>query len=177
MTIDQIRTDSSTDGTDSSTDGSDSSTDNRTGTTGVPVRSTRAVGRPAAAPVPGPVSPGDEPKGRRHVARMVVGVLGLLALVGGLALAFMPYDRGLVGYLDGSRTLVESECAAPVASAFGSTDRTLVDGSTWADGPPCRRSGTARLVVGGLLAVTGIVALGGAARSGRRGVGGAPAQH
>lgn len=146
-----------------------------TGTGGEPVAPGPAAGGPPVgstddpAPVAAPAGEGAARRGRRRVAAVVVGVLGLLALVGGLALAFVPYDRGLVGYLEGSRTIVDSECAAPVAAAFGSSDRTLADGSTWSDGAPCQRSATARLVLGGLLAVTGVAALGGAARSRRAG--------
>lgn len=147
-------------------------THRRSGAAAAPGASTPEVRRSttegAAAPVATSVSDPMASRGRRRAATLVIGVLGLLALAAGFALAFLPYDRVLVGYLEGSRTVVEAQCAAPVSAAFGSGDRTLVDGSTWTDGPPCGHSAVYRLGLGGLLALTGVAAVGAAGRRTRR---------
>lgn len=143
-----------------------------------PAATTPAVpptgGQQGAAPPATPVEVAaaaytvDAARGRPGRTRLIVSVLGALAVVAGLALAVVPYERGLVGYLDGSRTLVASECSAPVVAVFGSSDRTLVDATTWTDEPPCQWSATFRLVLGGLLGVGGAAAIALIASKGRR---------
>ncbi len=103
---------------------------------------------------------GDVPRPTHRLRRWAAGTLGVLAMVAAVALAVWPYQRGLVGYLDGDREVVRTDCGAPIVAAF--TDRTgnlLVDETTWADGPPCQRSAAFRLALAGIVAALGLIAL------------------
>jgi hypothetical protein len=96
----------------------------------------------------------------RTWSRAIVSLLAALAIVAGLALAFVPYSRNLRGYLDGSPDNIQSDCGVPVAEALtGSSSRLLADEGVWFDGPPCQHSARYRAGLGGLLLVGGAYVL------------------
>ena len=104
----------------------------------------------------------------RRVERALVRALAAAAICVGIILAILPYQRVLLGYLDGEPRRVESSCPAPIVGVFGQGDRLLASDGRWTAEPPCRRSSTGRLGVAALLVVGGAVGYVAADRSSRR---------
>jgi hypothetical protein len=87
--------------------------------------------------------------------RFGVSLLCAVGLLIGGFLWFKPYDRSLVGYLDGRRDVVESECPVPIVAVMSApSDRALNPDGTWSAGdPPCQRSAGFRVGLGTMVAV------------------------
>jgi hypothetical protein len=98
---------------------------------------------------------------RTHLLRIrLAGTVGVVALVAAVALAVWPYQRGLVGYLDGDKEIVRTACGAPIVAAFSErTGNLLVDETTWANDPPCQRTAAFRLGLAGILGALGLLGM------------------
>ena len=90
------------------------------------------------------------------------------AICVGIILAMLPYQRVLLGYLDGQPRRVESSCPAPVVGVFGHSARTLQTDGRWTGQPPCQRSSALRLGLAVLLVVGGAAGYAAADRVARR---------
>ncbi|MPY95899.1 MAG: hypothetical protein GEV08_23435, partial [Acidimicrobiia bacterium] len=133
-----------------------------------PARSTSATngatiepGPVAVATSPEVAAPGD--RTRRSLKHAVVVLLAAASIVAGLALALIPYERGLVGYLEGDRRTVATECDAAVLAAFSGGTELLNDDGSWAGEAPCQRTAAYRLGLGAALIAVGAIAIGGVA--------------
>lgn len=122
--------------------------------------STALLQEDRAVPPSPPEEPAPQPWKEPWSLGRIAGVLvGVIFLAVGLAFAFLPYSRSLVGSLDGSRAVEQATCAAPVQAAFDSGSTELNADRTWVGTPPCQRSATARLGLGALFAVSGGAAI------------------
>src|SRR5262245_13692175 len=104
----------------------------------------------AAAPTQPPAPPSE-----RRPERAVLRVVAAAAICVGIILAVLPYQRVLLGYLDGQPRRVESSCPAPIVGVFGHGTRLLATDGRWVGEPPCQRSSAGRLGAAALLVVGG----------------------
>jgi hypothetical protein len=92
----------------------------------------------------------------RSWSAIAVSIVAVAAIVAGLALAFLPYSRTLVGSIDGTRALAPAECGVPITEAFdGTGSRALSANEVWLDAPPCQHSARFRAGVGAFLVIAG----------------------
>lgn len=108
------------------------------------------------------------PPSEHRAERAVVRVVAAAAICVGIILAVLPYQRVLLGYLDGQPRRVESSCPAPIVGVFGNGARLLTVDGRWEGEPPCRPSSAGRLGLAALLVVGGVAGYVAADRRTRR---------